>query len=89
MNTTKTLERTSTVLAAKCADTEKNMHRLMREAGCPDAKLVRVAIPLIPGVKDDVVFAGLNGAFFYFLRGKTATMPEPVKTLLQNAGALK
>ena len=89
INTSKTIERTSTVLAGKCEATQKNMERLMREAGCAGAKLVKVTIPQIPGSRDDVVFAGLNGASFYFLRGKSVSMPEPVKEILVNTGVIE
>ena len=88
INTTKTLEKTSTVLAGKCEATQKNMAKLMREALCPDAKLVRVTIAHLPGCRDDVVFVGLNGAGFYFLRGRQVSMPEPVKEILVNTGVL-
>lgn len=88
INTTKTLERTSTVLEKKCEETAKNMERLMREAGCTGAKMEKVTIPMIPGMKDDVVFAGLNGAGFYFLRGKSVSMPAPVAQILKNCGVI-
>ena len=88
INTSKTLEKTSAVLAKKCEETAKNMDKLMREAGMTGAKMEKVTIPLIPGTKDDVVFAGVNGAGFYFLRGKTATMPEPIAEILENTGIL-
>lgn len=88
MNTTKTLERTSTVLAKKCGETEKNMEKLMREAGCADAKMEKVMIPQVPGSRDDVVFVGLNGVGFYFLRGKSAQMPGPVAEILRNTGVI-
>ncbi len=89
INTTKTLEKTSTVLCGKCDATQKNMEKLMREAGCAGAKLEKVMIPQIPGCKDDVVFAGLNGVSFYFMRGKSVQMPEPVKEILKNAGVIE
>ena len=54
----------------------------------PDAKLVRVTIAHLPGCRDDVVFVGLNGAGFYFLRGRQVSMPEPVKEILVNTGVL-
>ena len=88
MNTTKTLERTSTVLGRKCEETEKNMDKLMREALCPGAKMVTVTIPQAPGCRDDVVLAGLNGAGFYFMRGRTVQMPEPVAQILRNTGVI-
>ena len=89
INTSKTLERTSTVLASKCEATQRNINRLMREAGCPQAQLVKMTIPQLPGCRDDVVFAGLNGARFYFLRGRTVQMPEPVREILTHAGVLE
>ena len=89
INTTKTLEKTSTVLCGKCDATQKNMEKLMREAGCAGAKLEKVMIPQIPGCKDDVVFAGLNGVSFYFMRGKSVQMPEPVTEILKNAGVIE
>lgn len=89
INTTKTLQRTSTVLSKKCEETEKNMQKLMREAGCAGAKMEKVTLPQIPGMKDDVVFAGLNGAGFYFLRGKSVSMPAPVAQILRNCGVIQ
>ena len=88
INTTKTLEKTSTVLSGKCDATQKNMEKLMREAGMTGAKMEKVTIPLIPGTKDDVVFAGVNGAGFYFLRGRQAAMPAPVAQVLRNCGVI-
>ncbi|MBR5560166.1 MAG: hypothetical protein IKU73_01990 [Clostridia bacterium] len=88
INTTKTLEKTSNVLGSKCDATQKNMEKLMREAGCCGAALEKVTIPQIPGCKDDVVFAGLNGVSFYFMRGKCVQMPAPVKEILRNAGVI-
>jgi len=89
INTTKTLEKTSTVLSTRCDMTQKNMEKLMREAGCAGAKLEKVTIPSIPGMRDDVVFAGLNGAGFYFLRGRSVLMPAPVKEILKNSGVIE
>ena len=88
INTTKTLEKTSTVLSGKCDATRKNMERLMREAGCPGAKLEKVMIPQIPGCKDDVVFVGLNGVSFYFMRGQMVEMAEPLAEILRSTGNL-
>lgn len=87
-NTTKTLERTSTVLAGKCEATEKNMEKLMREAGCAGAEMIWVTLPYLPGSRDDVVFVGLNGAGFYFLRGRRVRMPQPVAQILRNTGVI-
>lgn len=45
-------------------------------------------IPRIPGSEDDVVFAGLNGVKFYFMRGESVDMPEPVAEILRNTGVI-
>ena len=88
INTTKTLERTSTVLGQRCEETAANIKRLMAEAGCAGAKLMKVTIPAQRECRDDVVFVGLNGAKFYFLRGVEVQMPEPVYCILRDAGVL-
>ena len=88
LNTTKTLERTSTVLGRRCEETTANMKRLMAEAGCAGAKMMKVTIPVERESRDDVVFVGLNGAKFYFLRGVETQMPEPVYAILRNTGVL-
>ena len=88
MNTTKTIERTSSALSAKWGMTEKNMDRLMAQAGCAGAKKERVLLPLVPGSKDDVQYVGLNGVDFYFMRGRSVEMPEPVAKILRNTGNL-
>lgn len=88
INTSKTLEKTSAVLAKKCEETAKNMDKLMREAGMTGAKMEKVTLPLLPGTKDDVVFAGVNGAGFYFLRGRQVSMPAPVAQVLRNCGVI-
>ena len=88
-NTTQSIKQTSSVLAPKCEATQKNMKKLCREAGLgEDAKLVKVTIPRIPGSFDDVVFAGLNGTAFYFLRGQSVNMPEAVQQMLTDCGVL-
>lgn len=86
INTSKTIQRTSTVLGKKCEETTRNMEKLMRESGCAGAKMERVTLPAIPGMKDDVVFVGLNGVGFYFLRGKSVQMPAPVAQILRSCG---
>lgn len=88
MNTTKTIERTSTALAARCEDTQKNLGRLMTDAGCSGGACAEVTIPLLPGCRDDVVFVGLNGVSFYFMRGKRVKMPVAVREILQNTGVM-
>ena len=87
-NTTQTIEKASSALGAKCEETKKNMDKLMAQAGCTGAKKEKVMLPLIPGSRDDVVFVGLNGASFYFLRGKSCEMPAPVAEILRNTGHL-
>ena len=87
-NTTKTVSRTSTALGVKCEETIKNMAKLMKEAGCADAKKVKTLVPNIPGSKDDVVTVGLNGAMFYFMRGKSVDIPEPVLEIMTNCNLI-
>lgn len=88
MNTTKTIERTSTVLGGRCEETAKNMKRLMAQAGAGEYKSVRTMIPQIPGNKDDVVFVGLNGVKFYFMRGRSQEIPEPLVQVLSNCAVI-
>ena len=88
MNTTQTIERASSALAAKCEMTEKNMDKLLAQAGCAGCKKERVLLPLVPGSKDDVQYVGLNGVDFYFLRGKSVLMPAPLKEILASTGHL-
>ncbi|MBQ8619724.1 MAG: hypothetical protein IJ418_19755 [Clostridia bacterium] len=88
LNTTKSINRASTVLMGKCEKTEKDMKKLCAEAGFPDAKMVKTKIPNIPGCKDDVVFVGINGVKFYFLRGATVSVPENVLTVMEQSGIL-
>lgn len=86
INTTSSIAKASTVLLGKCEKTKENMKQLMRDAGCENYKTVKTMIPLIPGSGDDVVFVGLNGVGFYFLRGKTVDVPEPLVEILTNCG---
>ncbi len=87
-NTSKTMTQASTVLGGRCEETEKNMKKLMADAGCKTYETVATRIPLIPGSKDDVLFVGLNGVGFYFLRGKTVELPKPLLEILENTGNL-
>ena len=48
----------------------------------------KVTLPLAPGSSDDVVFVGLNGADFYFMRGRQVEMPAPIAEILRNTGNL-
>ena len=88
MNTTKSMERTSTVLKGKCEQTIRDMKRMMVEAGCAQYESEKVTIPNIPGCKDDVVFVGLNGVGFHFLRGQEVDMPAPLCEILRNTGTI-
>ncbi len=88
MNTTRTIEKTSTVLGERCEETTKNMKKLMTQAGAPEYKSVKTMIPNIPGSRDDVVFVGLNGVKFYFMRGKSQDIPEPLVQVLTGCGVI-
>ena len=84
-NTKKTVDRASTVLAPKCEETQKNMDTLLKKAGCKAPfKKVMIPIPTIPGQKDDVIFTAINGANFYFQRGKAVDVPEVVMQQMVN-----
>ena len=50
--------------------------------------MMKVTLPLTPGSRDDVVFAGLNGVSFYFLRGKECQMPAAVAEILKSCGEM-
>ena len=88
MNTTQSMERTSTVLSGKCEQTIREMKRMMAEAGCAQYESEKITIPNIPGCKDDVVFVGLNGVGFHFLRGQEIDMPGPLCEILRNTGTI-
>ena len=87
-NTTKTIERASSALLGKCEATEKNMDKLLSQAGCAGCRKEKVTLPLIPGSRDEVVFVGLNGVSFYFMRGRSVEMPVPLAEILRNTGNL-
>lgn len=88
INTTSSVVKASTVLLGKCEKTKEDMKQLMRNAGCETYKNVKTMIPLIPGSGDDVAFVGLNGVGFYFLRGKTVDVPEPLVEIMTNCGMI-
>ena len=88
MNTTTSMERTSTVLMGKCEQTKREMKHRMAEAGCAQYETEKVSIANIPGCKDDVVFVGLNGVGFHFLRGQEIDMPKPLAEILRNTGTI-
>lgn len=88
INTTATGKKASTVLGKKCEATQKNMKKLLAALGTPDAKMEKCYIPMVPGTKDDVQYVGINGVDFYFMKGQTVSMPEPVVKQLKNCGVL-
>lgn len=87
-NTTQTIDKASSALRARCEATQRNMDRLIAQAGCGGCDRVKVTLPLAPGMNDDVQYVGLNGADFYFMRGRMVEMPEPVAEILRNTGNL-
>lgn len=87
-NTSKSMQKASTSLGHRCEHTAKNMKKLMADAGCKTYETVSVRVPEIKGSKDDVLFGGLNGVHFYFLRGKTVDMPKPLLEMFQTCGEL-
>lgn len=80
--------KSSDALGKECEATKKNMAKLCKEAGFPDAKKVKVGIPMIPGSKDDVQFVCINGVKFYFMRGEMHDVPEPVYNVMKDCGVL-
>ena len=67
---------------------QKNMDALLAKAGCAGAKKEKVFLPLAHGSRDDVQFVGLNGVSFYFMRGQTVEMAQPLAEILRNTGNL-
>ena len=88
INTTATMKKTSAMLSGKCEKTQKNLRRMMADAGCAGGEVVKTTLPMTLGSKDDVVFAGLNGVSFYFLRGKECQMPAAVAEILKSCGEM-
>ena len=90
-NTSTSIKRTSNVLGYECEKTKNNMTKLLTNAGVQDAekvKKIRTMIPMIPGSEDDVEFVGLNGIGFYFKRGESVELPEPLFEILHNCGRI-
>jgi hypothetical protein len=87
-NTTKSIKKASSVLSPKCEATKKNMAALAKKAGIKTPKMVATMIPRIPGSDDDVMFVGLNGVSFYFMRGESVEVPEQIVEILKNTGNL-
>lgn len=85
LNTSKSIEKTSTALAPKCEATLKNMKALLAKAGVKeDYKTTKVLIPRAVNSGDDVLYIGLNGIGFWFKRNTTVNMPDPLLEILQN-----
>ena len=84
--TTSSIKKASTVLSGKCKETEEKMKQKMQRAGCEEYKRQRVLIPRARDEGDDVLMVGLNGEKFYFLRGQSISMPEPLAEILVNTG---
>ena len=87
INTTRSVAKASTVLGDKVKHTEANMDKLLKAAGIK-GNVKRVQVPIIqtPGDRDDVVFIGLNGQRFYFQRGTSIAMPEPLLKIAVSCG---
>lgn len=87
INTSKTIGKASTVMGKKVENTAKNMAKMLKDAGVKGTpKSVTVPLIMNPGEKDDVFFIGLNGVSFYFKKGTTVSMPEPLLEIALNAG---
>lgn len=89
LNTITSMKMASSVLKDKCEATKANIKKMMTQAGVVETyKTVKVNIPKIPGDGDDVQFVGLNGVSFYFMKGATIDMPEPLYNLLRDCGKI-
>jgi len=88
-NTTQSIKKASVVLGEKCEETKKNIKALAKKLyGEAEFKMEKVVLPKIPGDKDDVITAWVNGVRFDFMRGTTAEMPAAVAEVLRNAGKI-
>lgn len=88
LNTVSTMKRESSARKEELETTKANIKKLMTQAGVDTYKTVKVNIPLIPGSGDDVQFVSLNGVKFYFKKGQTQDMPEPLYEILHNCGVI-
>ena len=89
INTTSTMEKTSTALGGKCEATLKNMKVLLAKAGVDgDYKSTKVLIPRTVNSGDDVLYIGLNGIGFWYKLNTTVNMPDPLLEIMQNSGIL-
>ena len=87
-STTKTINKSSSVLADKIKKTETDMKKMMARAGCEEYKTTKMVVPKNRDENDDVVTIGLNGVLFHFQTGKSVNMPDPLVEILTNAGRL-
>ena len=80
INTTATSKKASTVLAPKCEYTKQNMKRLMTQAGFKTYETVpTIFSAYASSAGDDVVYMGINGVGFYFMRGVDIDLPVPLR----------
>jgi len=86
--TTNNVGKASNVLGERCKKTTENMKAKMERAGCKEYKTQRVLLPRARDDSDDVITVGLNGEMFYFLRGQSVNMPEPLCEILTNTGMI-
>lgn len=89
INTTSSVTLASTVLGKDCENTKKNMDKLAKELyGNGEVKMETVNIPHIPGLKDNVIRAQVNGVLFWFQRGDKVKMPAAVAEMLRDCGLI-
>lgn len=86
LNTITSMKKASSALKEKCDATKANIKKLMAQAGVETYKTIKVNIPKFPGEGDDVQFIGMNGVNFYFMKGETIDMPDPLYNQLHNCG---
>ena len=86
--TTGNIKKASNVLEKKIKRTEEEMKKKMARAGVEEYKTVKVMVPKSRDEGDDVMTIGLNGELFYFMRGKSVNMPEPLAMIMENTGNL-
>jgi hypothetical protein len=79
------MKKASTVLGGRIAATKKNIKKMMADAGCPEYKTVKVLFSNVAAASgDDVVTLGLNGIVFYFKRGESVDLPQPLAEIASN-----
>ena len=89
INTTQSVKKASIAMAQECEKTKKDMKNLAKKLyGDAEVKMEKVVLPNLHGVKDDVLYAQVNGVVFHFQRGQTVEMPVAVAEVLRNAGKI-